>query len=745
MAKLTKREFFSLILVIILQFISIAAANMLIPSYGAVIDYYHVDKSVIGLPDSFFVFSSAIMAVIWGYFTDRIDRSKIIFFGAILWSVGTIVTALNAIQSSVGFNILIISRTITGAGMGSVIPVAASIMGDIVPAEQRSGWFGKMAILSSISNGVGQGLSSFLAPLTSMGFRFPFLIISLGSMGVIILLFFIKIPERGSHEEELQSLKDLEMEYLYQLSKKDIKKILTKRTNLAMFIQGFIAIIPGTLVVYFLTTMFSDSSIGLFRILPDDIRLQISTIFAGLVGIGYIFGNAILSDVGDKLYKKDVKYRALFPTYCILIAIPLCILFLIFAPTLDAKILPYADKSMTTILIQIFKLYPQSIPYLIFAFFGSFFSAAGVPARSAILMDVNLPEHRGTVTSLFSLAEQIGKGITLALSYVFLTIFTTYKQMIMVTSLFWLPTAFIWYLISKVIIHDINERSLKLRERTQLTLIDYYFEIEIKADQAINNIHEAKRIMFRDLETPIQKLEESIRIFSALEAVARRKEIIELLNKQHEYRVKAEKLLKIFKNLRNNKDNPNFPLKEKIKELWQKIDEEWPPSDIEKIEILFDSGKLKVVEAEIQRKYDLFRSIFLLKEAIAIFERVELLAKERLVDPEERKLSEDEIEFQEDVKNLIIKAQKTKLDTIDLLEEIERLIEELELAGITKERLVQIMDKAKSMEVPFHEVIVDLIPKRKAQKKVESTLNQIENMFNEYDKWTQELEELMNQ
>jgi len=743
MSYLTKKELFSLFLIILLQFISIAAANMLIPSYGAVIDYYHVDNSVIGLPDSFFVFSSAIMAVIWGYYTDRINRSKIIIFGSISWSIGTLLTALNTIRSPIGFNLLIFSRMITGAGIGSVIPVAASIMGDIVPSERRSSWFGKMAILSSISNGIGQGLSSFLAPITSMGFRFPFLIISLGSIGIIVLLFFIKIPERGSHEEELQSLKELEMEYLYQLSKKDIKTILIKKTNFLMFIQGFLAIIPGTLIVYFLTTMFSDSSIGLFKIIPAEKRLQISTIFAGLVGIGYIVGNAQLSGVSDKLYKKNVRYRALFPTICILIAVPSCILFLIFAPTLDSKILQYTDKSFFTILIQIFRLYPTSILYIVFAFLGSLFSSVGVSARSAILMDVNLPEHRGTVSSLFSLSEQIGKGITLALSYVFLSIFSTYKQMIMVTSLFWIPTAFIWWLISKVITHDVNERSLKLRERTQLTLIDYYFEIEIKSDQALNYIHEAKRNLLKDLNESINKVENAIKIFSALESISRRKEISELLEKEHNFRMKAEELLKDIKNLQKNENISDFQLKKEIKQLWQKIDEEWPQSDIEKIEILFDSGKLKVIEAQLNRKYDIFKSIRFLKESITIFERVEILAKERLIDPEERKLSEDEIKFQENIKDLIIKAQKSKLDTIDLIEEMENLLINLEEVGFTKEKLVEIMDRAEDLKVPFQEVIVDLISKRKDQKKVEAIIIEIENMFNKYNTWISEIAELM--
>ena len=60
----------------LLLFVSIACANMLIPSYYAIQLEFHVPETVLAIPDAFFVLVSAFFALIWGYYTDRIDRTK---------------------------------------------------------------------------------------------------------------------------------------------------------------------------------------------------------------------------------------------------------------------------------------------------------------------------------------------------------------------------------------------------------------------------------------------------------------------------------------------------------------------------------------------------------------------------------------------------------------------------------------------------------------------------------------------
>jgi len=737
--RMSKIETFSFIIVVLLQFISMATANMLIPQYGNIIQYFGIDKSLIGFADSTFILVSALVSVIWGYYTDRFDRNKIIMMGAFLWSIGTTLTAFNTSRTINGFKLLIISRGLTGAGMGSVIPIALSIIGDLIPAEERSSWFGIMAILSSISSGVGQGLASFLAPLTDMGWRFPFLVISAISIVLIIIMFFVKLPSRGSHEEELEILKELEIDYIYQLTKKDIIKVLKKKTNMITFIQGFLSIIPGTLVVYFLTTLFSDKDIGLLRLLPDEIRIQVSTIMAAFVGIGYLVGNSVLARLGDILFKKNKKNRVLLSAISLFISVPACILFVIFAPTIDesflSKIQPNA--SFITIVFDILKEYPQTIGYLIFSFIGSFFSAAPIANRGAIMVDVNLPEHRGTTNSFFNLSEQLGKGFTLALSYWFLRIFGSYQYMIIFASLFWLPAGILWLYATKTVIKDIDEKSMILKERTQITFLDYIFELEILMDQGVQYIHDFARELEKNFQSAQKKLDKAIKIFKSIENRAKTKiEMTDLYSDVHLKLLKALMIKSEFKELQKIKKYKE-DLNEEVRQLKLKIEEQWEPSDIGKIETLYESVMLKIISAELNRKYDLFVTIKNLKESINTYERVILLAKERLIDEDIKKLTPEEKEFQERIKELIDRALISKSNTEYLLNRLENIIDHFKSLNVSEENLAKIIHLASEYKISFYDILLDSVERKKDKKKLERIIKDIDNLFKYYDLYMQ--------
>ncbi|UCD00855.1 MAG: MFS transporter, partial [Promethearchaeota archaeon] len=84
-----------IILVMVLLFVSTACANMLIPSYAAIQEYFNIPEAFIAIPDAFFVLISAFFALLWGYYTDRINRKKVIMAGAFSWTIGMILTAIS--------------------------------------------------------------------------------------------------------------------------------------------------------------------------------------------------------------------------------------------------------------------------------------------------------------------------------------------------------------------------------------------------------------------------------------------------------------------------------------------------------------------------------------------------------------------------------------------------------------------------------------------------------------------------
>ena len=104
---------------------------MLIPSYAAIKEEFNIAESLIAIPDALFVLVSAFFALIWGYYTDRVNRTKLIFAGAFSWTFGMLLTGF-----SLSLEMIIFSRILSGAGLGCVLHVGYSIISDAIPPDE---------------------------------------------------------------------------------------------------------------------------------------------------------------------------------------------------------------------------------------------------------------------------------------------------------------------------------------------------------------------------------------------------------------------------------------------------------------------------------------------------------------------------------------------------------------------------------------------------------------------------------
>ncbi|HMF33712.1 MAG TPA: MFS transporter [Candidatus Lokiarchaeia archaeon] len=728
--KLSKQEFFSLIVVIILLFVNNAVANMLIPSYGAVELEFGIPEAWVAIPDGLFTLVSAGFALLWGYYVDKVDRAKVIIAGGFCWSFGTVVTGF-----SPSFLILVLSRMVTGVGMGCVLPAGYSILSDTIPEEERSGYFGNLAILSSISNGAGQGLSSFIAPLFGPeGWRFPFFFMAVVSFGVMSMLFFVKFPKRGTREGELKALKDLNLEYNFAISRQDLKAIFAKKTNRRMAIAGFFAIIPGTIIIFFLTTVFRTD---FFMALPQAIALQTSAIFAAMVGIGYLVGNSALGGIGDFLFKKNRKNRVRLGTLALFLTIPGCLIMLfsmqrispdfVAAQNYPNPIPPAQVLSLVfSTIFAIFSAYPSYVFFLIFAIVGSFFSAGATANRNAILLDVNLPEHRGTATSFFNLAEQIGKGITLLLAGMLIALVGSTHDMMIISIFFYIPTGILWWKMMDTTIVDMDERSMVLRERQQMSVIDYIFELEIHIDGALQKVHDTKALINTNLLRAIDNIDEAYKIFSDVEIVARERNMEDVQEKATKFKDQTQELLGDLQTVLQGQREGDMSVYPELSQVQLKIDE-FPRSDLGKIEILYDTGYLKVVESRLERKSNDVKALEDLEIAIKTFERVERLLNERL----ESQAYEGE---DEPLRTLLEKARRSKENTERLRDSLRKIFEELSQAGIQYEDLKKMTALAIEYEVPIQEVLDETLDPQEASI-IQTISNEIDAIFRQYDQW----------
>lgn len=715
---------------------------MLIPSYGIIKEEFKIPEAYIAIPDAFFVLISAGFAVVWGYYTDKINRSKVILAGAFSWTIGMLLTAF-----STNYLMLVISRMSSGAGLGCVMPVGYSIISDAIPPEERSGWFGTLAILSSVSNGVGQGLSSFLGPIFT--WRFPFLLLSGISIGIIVILFFVKIPQRGASEDELVDLTEMDLEYTYRIAKQDLKQIVNKKTNKYLIIQGFFAIIPGTILVYFMTSMLATHY---FYLLPLKIRLQTATIFAGMVGIGYLLGNAILSYIGDVLYRINKRYRSRFATICMVLTVPFCLLMLFSITPIGESFIQSMDYPTTIpdsevwnyIILtigEVFKAYPQYIYYFIFAFLGSIFSTGWVSNKNAVMIDVNLPEHKGTATSFFKLSEQVGKGMTLLLSFSLITILGSVFNMMIFAVLLWIPSAVLWFFAGRNVMEDMQEKSKTLSERKQISLIDYIFEIEILMDRAKQKIQDSKYYIESDVESFYNLISDAIKILEFCEREGENRSITNIEKKAHILKLKSLMVKKDVKNTYKALKKRNLSPKERgqfrqdLRQLKLRIDE-WEKSTFGELQILYEDAYLKIVEARLNAKKDLLKSLAKIDESIKIYNRVKNILKERLDIAKEEELTEDDSVTYKKEQELLDKCTKALYATIKLKEEIKSVLKELKDHGISQDDLEKMSKLTTEYDVDLYKVITDTFGDNEQLKTtLKEILQKIEKIFGNYDKW----------
>lgn len=717
---------------------------MLIPSYGVIKEEFGIPESLIAIPDASFVLISAGFALVWGYYTDRVNRTKVILAGAFSWTIGMMLTAF-----SVSFEMLLLSRGLSGAGLGCVLPVGYSIISDAIPPDERSGWFGTIAILSSVSNGIGQGLSSFLGPILT--WRFPFLLLSGISVFVIFIMFFVKIPQRGASENELMDLTELNLEYTYRISKDDLTEIVKKKTNRMLIIQGFFAIIPGTILVYFMTSMLATHY---FNALPVEIRLQTATIFAGMVGIGYLLGNALMSYIGDILYRKNKKNRTRFATICMALSVPFVILMLLSIRPISTEFvesmnypetIPTEDITsyMISTIVRVFEVYPSYIYYFVFAFIGSILSTGWVSNKNAVMVDVNLPEHKGTATSFFSLSEQVGKGITLLISFTLISILGSVYNMMFFAVFFWVPAAFLWFFASRAVEEDMATKSLLLSERKQVSLIDYIFEIEIQMDRAIQKIQDAKYYLQSDEKKFFDLISDSIKILTFCEREGVNRSITNIQEKAHIMKLRAlmvkKDAKKIYKDLKTDLTNQERDrLQQDLRQIFMLIGE-WEKSSFGELQTYYEDAYLKIVEARLNRKSNLVLSFSKINEAIGIYNRTQRLLKERMENVEESsdlsELDEEEITAYKKEKDLLERCNKSLAATMKLKEEFESILQELYENNITNKDLVKISELMQEFNVDFYEIIVDTFGNdEKTKQTLKRLLDRIDEIFNEYDK-----------
>ena len=322
------------------------------------------DLGIGGLIPLVFWLLGGVVSIIIGYYTDLLSRKNLFVLIVI---VGEIPCLLSGLSTS--YNQFFIARVLTGIGIGGIIPLTYSLLGDLYKSNERIIATTLIGLSAGLGIAIGQLSSGLLGDL--YGWRLPFIIFAIPNLILGILFFFTFVePIRGKMDV---NVKKFEISNIH-----DVLSLFKIKTNLLVFLQGIFGTIPWGVFSVFMIDYF---------VIDKEYDKAFATLVITLVGAMALVGSLFGGYLGNYLYKKNPKYLPLFCGISTILGV-LPTYFLINAPN---------NTNDNSLLI-------------IYAILSGLLIAVTSPNMKAILMNVNNPHGRGTVFSLYNFSDDLGRG-----------------------------------------------------------------------------------------------------------------------------------------------------------------------------------------------------------------------------------------------------------------------------------------------------------------------------------------------
>jgi Bcr/CflA subfamily drug resistance transporter len=175
--------FFVLLLVALGQF----AIDIYLPSFPAMMTDLHTDKSSIQLTLACFLLGFAFSQLIYGPFSDRFGRRKVLLIGLAIFIIGAIGASL---ARSVSF--LIGMRLVQGLGIGAANVLCRAILRDMYKGKELAKKIATLGVLWVLSPIVAPVIGGYIQEYTGWRGNFLFLICLVGLVWLWCLFF---LPE----------------------------------------------------------------------------------------------------------------------------------------------------------------------------------------------------------------------------------------------------------------------------------------------------------------------------------------------------------------------------------------------------------------------------------------------------------------------------------------------------------------------------------------------------------------------
>ncbi len=362
-----------------------------------------------------------------GYLTDLISRRNLFVLVVLIGEIPCLLTGF-----AETYNQLFWLRALTGIGIGGALPLTYSLVGDYFSHKNRAAAAGWLGLSQGLGIAVGQLLAGFIGP--EHGWQLPFILVAIPNffLGLLFLLT-IKEPARGRTESSLRDLIEQGHSYVRRINWGEYRRLFKIKTNLLVFIQGVPGTVPWGVFFIFLNDFYSQDK---------GFSVEAATMIVMVVGGAAIFGAFLGGLAGNWLYNRQKKYLpVLCGTTTLLGTIPMAIL--INYPS-------QAGIENPSILL----------PMLIGLFTGFTISITGPNVR-AMLLNVNSPETRGSIFSLYNLADDLGKGFGPVIISLLIVGFGRLWAF-NIANLFWIFCGIVLLLMAKVFPEDIRSLDQKM-------------------------------------------------------------------------------------------------------------------------------------------------------------------------------------------------------------------------------------------------------------------------------------------
>ena len=394
--------------------------------------FFGIDDRDFGLLLALTTMAMAAASPPWGYWADKYRRIKLIQLSQGIIAASTILSGLCLVWN-LPYSVFFVIKVVSGLGLAGLGPVATSAVMDTVPLAKRGAVFGWVGVAWALGGAVGM-LMPALCMSARIGLGVTYLLAAAIALAFTAALGAVREPRRGAQDEALlSSVGAGKAEYRNRIRFSDLKPLLLRPINLLLVAAIFFFQFPiQALAVWFITFMMRNH--GLNEL--------IATQFLFLAFLGQPFGNAL----GGAWTDRALRWRRSGRVWVMIGMAAASPLFFI-----AAMLIPFHWIAFAALMIL-----------------ANFLMVASGPGITIVSLEVNLPEHRGTISALMAIWANLARALAWYLPpLVAAALGGRYDRAFVLTAAAYLPLTAVYVLMSRRVEKDLDEVNRTLESRAE--------------------------------------------------------------------------------------------------------------------------------------------------------------------------------------------------------------------------------------------------------------------------------------